>query len=429
MTEPERQAADQNRDGHYRLASGLHLTALRREGRTFAAALTCKGGFRDDPPGENGLNHLIEHLAFKCAGDEAARALSRRGVNVNGWTELERTVFWAAGPESEAETGIAFLLGMLGGKEYSQEMVAAELDVLEQEQLGRTYTRLDYERDLMYGNIVGTRDGWLGAITRCEELRKLPIEKVRRAGAALLAPENAWLTVVSPDPIGHVGAITQGSRAVDRPEPTDEPEAEPPPLPRCVITPLRKAPQTTIVQAFHYRPNGVYKAAPVGVMCDLLGGGTHAELFRALRDSGLAYDQGLTTLYLRDCAVFSVYASVNPKNTERALRAINGVLGLMRTQGFAIDAIEDSRTRMIHGMESLDTEVDQLCGFVAGRAMHRPGRPPGLPSQILAKLREMDPKEVNTTAAKVAREERCLTLVLGNAPWWRRKRIRSAAEQ
>lgn len=407
--------------------SQLRVTAIARPGKTFAAAISCKGGFRQDPDGSSGLHHLIEHMAFKSRDKASMNALSRRGVYVNAWTELERTTFWVSGPVSEAEEGVAFLLSLLNPAMYTRAELDAELHVLEQEQLGRQYTMMDYERDILSGQVAGAPSGWLGAVTVAKDLRKLTAARVHEVGAKVLSPANCWLTLVSPDPVAHLGAARlQGAEAIEQTEPGDIQEQEPPPLPRAVVRRFKKWPQTTLVRTFHVRPPRVYRAGPITLMCDLLGGGPHSELYRAFRETGLAYDQGLAALYLNDCAMFSVHATIDPKNTERAIHALNGVFERTRA-GFAADSVEAARHSMIHSLEQLDSQIDQLCGFVTARTMYYDDRPPLLPFEVTERLRATSTENVNHVAARLTRPERCVTLVIGPVSRWRVKRTAQLA--
>lgn len=403
------------------------MTAIAREGNQFAAALSCAGGFRNDPEDAAGLHHLIEHMAFRLRDSEEMNALSKRGAYVNAWTELERTTFWVSGPISEAKAGIAFLLGLLNPQAYTREQLDAELNVLEQEQLGRQYTLMDFERDTLAGRIAGEPSKWLGSITNVKALRTLTVARVHEAGAKLLAPGNCWMTVVSPDPEAHIGeGVLEGAAAVERAERQSAEEADPPPLPRGMVRRYKKWPQTTIVRTFHVRPPRVYKPAPIALMCDLLGRGTHSEMYRALRESGLSYDQGLNGLYLNDCAMLSVHATIDPKNTERALHALNGVFERTRA-GFSPDAIEAARTSVIHWMEQIDANIDQLCGFVAERTLYNKEGPPYLPAQAIDNVRRTTVEEVNHVAARMTRPERCVTLVIGPVSRWRIKKVAALA--
>ncbi|HEU0168260.1 MAG TPA: insulinase family protein, partial [Chloroflexota bacterium] len=72
--------------------------------KDFSAVIVCVGaGSRHEPPGQNGLAHLLEHAAFLGAGARDYRAIretiDKLGGDVSAETGEEVIVFWGSANE------------------------------------------------------------------------------------------------------------------------------------------------------------------------------------------------------------------------------------------------------------------------------------------------------------------------------------------
>jgi zinc protease len=89
--------------GDARLPSGLHIIVEDdASARVVATALVIGAGAADDPPGQEGLAHLVEHLSFR-SHPEGQPALSSRlalqGIGAwNAVTSMDTTTYFQVGP-------------------------------------------------------------------------------------------------------------------------------------------------------------------------------------------------------------------------------------------------------------------------------------------------------------------------------------------
>jgi zinc protease len=100
------------------LPSGLHLVLDEDPDATAAGVVSViRGGSEEDPPGEEGLAHLVEHLTYRAVDPSAAgeRSLSRwdrltkdATVEMNGHTTPDCLLFYEVGPPAR----LAALLGL-----------------------------------------------------------------------------------------------------------------------------------------------------------------------------------------------------------------------------------------------------------------------------------------------------------------------------
>src|SRR5215468_7872604 len=82
--------------------SGLRIVAeYARGARRAAVVVTIDAGAADDPPGQEGLAHLVEHLAFRSRPDEKhpfTDLLDLAGAGAwNAFTEHDLTTYYSSG--------------------------------------------------------------------------------------------------------------------------------------------------------------------------------------------------------------------------------------------------------------------------------------------------------------------------------------------
>jgi zinc protease len=126
------------------LASGLRVV-IEQEDRAPVAGvvLTVDVGSVDDPPGQHGMAHTLEHLVFR-APDAGGRSLRARLVRLgaasfNGGTGIERTTYWAFGPRQALGELLAAVLERAADplKGVDEALLAKEAAVVAQELRGR----------------------------------------------------------------------------------------------------------------------------------------------------------------------------------------------------------------------------------------------------------------------------------------------------
>jgi zinc protease len=149
--------------------SGLRVLIQEDHGSPLVAVATVvRAGTVTDPPGQEGLAHLIEHLAYRKVDD----GLKRLGATYNATTEPERTTYFA-----------------LAHRDQLAPLIALEGMRLARPLEGVTPEVLDVERDVVR-NEMRQRGGdpyILGKIFRIAFPNGHPMSRVPEPGAAPLA--------------------------------------------------------------------------------------------------------------------------------------------------------------------------------------------------------------------------------------------------
>ncbi|HEY4185095.1 MAG TPA: insulinase family protein [Polyangia bacterium] len=99
------------------LGSGLKLVTVQDDRVPLVSAvLVIDGGATRDPPGKDGLAHLVEHLVFdRRVAEEVTfeNAIRRMGATFGGTTQLDHVQFKLIAPRAQLEVLVGWLTGVL----------------------------------------------------------------------------------------------------------------------------------------------------------------------------------------------------------------------------------------------------------------------------------------------------------------------------
>jgi zinc protease len=206
-------------------------------------------GSVDDPPGKEGLAHLVEHLAFRCrvAGGTVWQRLQADGVLFNAFTTHDATVYFETGKPEQLRSLVTLeiermrdpLAGVTQADiDTEKEVVVSELR--ERDQLfpeGNAMEALEarlYGAGHPYARSVGGTEA---------SVRRITAADVTAFVKRLYRPERAILTLITPRPakdsarlaFDRLGALATGPEGVllvpvmpaTRPVPPTPPDPQP----------------------------------------------------------------------------------------------------------------------------------------------------------------------------------------------------------
>ena len=191
------------------LPNGLRYAVLKNATPSGVTSLRLRigAGSLDELPGQEGLAHFLEHMAFKGSthvqGEEMIHTLERMGLafgaDTNAYTSFDETVYKLDLPQSSAanlSTALMLLREQAGELTLSQSAMDPERGVvLSEERLRDTpgyragKARIDF---MLEGQRAPTR--W--TIGDPQVLRTAPVSRIRDFYAAHYRPELATLVVV-----------------------------------------------------------------------------------------------------------------------------------------------------------------------------------------------------------------------------------------
>ncbi len=312
--------------GTFTLDNGLRVVVIEnRRAPVVVQYVWYRVGSADEPPGQSGAAHLLEHLMFKGSGAEGpggfSRIIDRIGAVDNAFTSNDFTGYFQRVSTRGLETVMRLEADRMRNLSLTDETVRAERGVVEEERLSRTdnapsaQLREQMRRALFLNHPYGRPViGWL------DEIRGLTRERILAFHRRHYAPDNAMLVVagdVTAERVRelaerHYGPIPRGG-AAPRARPKEPPH-------RAARRVILKSPRvrTPSWSRIHLAPSFAADedghAYGLEVLAEVLGGGTTSRLYRSLVverqvavDAGAWYaGDGL------DYGIFGLHAALRP---------------------------------------------------------------------------------------------------------------------
>lgn len=103
----------------FQLKNGLKIIlAESHKAPVISVQMWVRTGSADEPKGDEGISHFIEHLVFKGTNEfgvgEIARTVEGQGGELNAYTSFDQTVFYVTMASSELNTGLRVIREMMG---------------------------------------------------------------------------------------------------------------------------------------------------------------------------------------------------------------------------------------------------------------------------------------------------------------------------
>lgn len=368
-------------------------------------------GARYERPLENGLSHLLEHMAFKGTENRSARDIAEEieavGGYMNAFTSREHTTFLARVLKEDVGLALDVLADILQNSTFKENELDREKEVILQE-IGQTNDTPD---DIIFDNlqevafpeqslgrsILGTTER-VQAFTS-DDLHNY-LQKYYKSGA---------MVVTAAGNVDHDKLVDQVSNLFSQ-------------LPDG---------RTVEFEAGHYEGGshhlkrdleqvhvalglpGVQFDDPhfyaMQVFSTILGGGMSSRLFQEIRENrGLAYNVYSFSSSHVDSGLFGIYAATNARQADEAVQVIADEMKKL------IDDVSEKeldrakaqlKTGLLMSLESTSSRIEQL-----GRQMLIFGRP--LEAQeLIEKVDLVDPAMIRDLGLRLLADPLSLTSV------------------
>ncbi len=398
--------------------------------KTFAAELSFRAGWLEEPAADAGITHLMEHLLFRV-NERRERELSRGGLNLNGATDVERTSFSAGGRSSDLPQAIEFLLSMMARQEILTEHIEQELNVLRHEMALHGETPYDIQRRRIIGGIVGDRRYKRPPKMKFRRLARKSPEDLARFHGRWFGPSNGSLVVVSnsaPEIITELIDSALGAAALARTLEDSTPSPIPP-ISQLVMKPL-EMPATTVMVLYYYRPLNLFPLTAIAMLADALAGGSHSYFFERLRQReqmGYAVNGGFWRLC--DASILAFEAVVGRRHAFSALREMNDIIEDVRERSLSAEEFDFARRRLIGRFDGLEDHPATLVQFLAGESFYASGDEPVTPECYRREINGLTSETFSEISTEIFKPERRVTAILGPLdPFvrWRVRRLEKA---
>jgi zinc protease len=321
-----------------------------------------RNGSADDPVGQSGIAHFLEHLMFKGTNrhpaGEFSQVVSALGGQENAFTSFDYTAYFQRVAREHLKTMMEFEADRMTGLVLDEAVVGPERNVVLEERRMRVETDPAAQLSEAMAAALFVRHpygtpiiGWM------HEIESLDREHALSYYRRFYTPENAILVVagdIGPDEVRRLsedtyGRVTPfGERPIRRrprePEPRAarhieiaDPKVEQPTLQRLYLTPSSRTAQGR-------------DSAALELLAEMLGGGPTSYFYRKLvMERGVAVNAGAWYMGSSiDDTRFSVYAvpaeGVSLADLEEA---VDGALKAIPAAALEADAVERAKTRLV----------------------------------------------------------------------------------
>jgi len=394
------------------LPSGLRVATLRMPHvETASLAIVAGAGSRDEGPGEHGLAHFLEHMAFKGTRRRSAKAIAEEieavGGDINAATSTETTAYTARLLARDVPLGLDVLSDIITDSVFDRAEIRREKGVILQEIAAVDDTPDDLVFDMFSETafdgqpiglpILGTRktvralDAGLlrGFLTREYSAGRVV---VAAAGAVrhdeIVREAEARLTALGADSPGPrpAAAYMGGERRAGR-------RLEQAHVVLGFAAPSHNDPDFYAAQAF----------------ANIMGGGMSSRLFQEVREKrGLAYSVYSFVWGYSDAGVFGVYYGCAGKTSGEAMDvSIDCLVGGLDDIGDAEIARAKAQLKvsLLMALESSGARADQMARHLLAYGRVVP------PAEIIARIDAITAADIRRVGALILSSPPTLTAI------------------
>lgn len=302
------------------LKSGLRVASEYLPGaESVAVAVSCGVGARYESEKENGISHLLEHMAFKGTTTRSARDIAEAfdmvGGQTNAYTSMEMTVYYAKVLKNDTRLAVDILSDILKNSVLSEEELEREKDVVIQE-IAMHYDSpddliVDYFDETAFpnqplGRSILSSEERVSSYTRSDLVRYMN-DHYRAPRMVLSAAGH----------IKHEELLALANEYFDLPVQTPGPHFEIARYSGGDVRVVRDLEQLHLVLGLPSAPIHSPDYYALQLYVGILGGGMASRLFQEVREKrGLAYTVYANGSGYEDCGIASVYCAAAPEKAK-----------------------------------------------------------------------------------------------------------------
>tara|TARA_B100001123_G_scaffold360620_1_gene416715 strand:+ start:1346 stop:2590 length:1245 start_codon:yes stop_codon:yes gene_type:complete len=329
---------------------GLRIATLALpHAESVSIAITVDVGARWEEPGQHGISHLLEHMAFKGTATHSAQAIAEAfdaiGAHFNAYTSHEHTVYHVKLLKEDWPLAVELLSDILQHSLYAEDELEREQHVILQELAMVNDTPDEVVFDLFQQGAFGTEQ----ALGRTIIGSKRTILGQRRQDILDWVEQHYQprrMVITAAGAVTHeafVEALTSQLKLPDTTAPT---------MPLARYTGGKELREDDFeqlhlmlgVEGVVLEDEDFYT---MQCLTSLLGGGTSSRLFQEVREKrGLAYSIHAMAASYIDTGVFMVSAATAPEDVETLIPVILQELQQVR-EGVSADELARAKRQHI----------------------------------------------------------------------------------
>ncbi len=388
-----------------RLSNGL-LVAMDHVPSVDSCALGIwvHAGTRDEPRGQAGVAHLVEHTSFRRTRSRTNHRIARDfedvGAYANAYTTKEETCFYVRTLTDHAHRVLPTLVDVVLEPMFLERDVEKERSIIIEEIRSYEDEAEEYVLDLAEQQLFGNHPIGLPIVGTVSSVQRITAEHVRsfhadryHAGSIIVTVsgnlDRDWLI----NELEHLFQAVPSKRR-------KQPRRLPSPLPASEKRLQRPIQQAHVV--WHVRTPGHHSEhrAALNLLNVILGDGMSSRLHVRLRESsGLAYNITSQLQLFTDVGMFAVYAGTDARREARVAMLIERELRALAREGVKPSELsrakEQARASRIMSLESLSSRMGML-----GKGLLDDGEPEN-PYRAIEEMQAVTKEQLDALATSV----------------------------
>ena len=337
--------------------------------RSVSMGVWVKAGSILEREHENGLSHLIEHMAFKGTGRRSAKQIAQEmdavGGYLNAATSKLCTCYYAKVIDENLPLAADILSDIVRFPALDPKELDKERNVVLEEISMTDDSPEDVAYDLIASAMFGKQPLGQTILGPRELIASYTREDILAFRARHYSPMNTCVAIAGNfdlnqvkdlmaqrfgDWTGGAGEIFPVNAVNQRPQ---------------TLTADKDTEQAHICLGYRGKPLGDADAYPMAVFNSILGGGMSSRLFQRIREeSAMAYSVYSAPSAYPHCGDFTIYAAVSPRNVKTVLAQIDEETSLLVREGATQEEFDMAKAQLkggfILGQESAYNRMNSM---------------------------------------------------------------------
>ena len=384
------------------LENGLRIISESTDTlETTSVGVWVNAGSRHETKDNNGISHLLEHMAFKGTNTRTARDIAEEienvGGHLNAYTSKEQTAYYAKVLRQDLPLATKILSDILENPTFSEDELAKEKEVVIQE-MGQTRDTPD---DIIFDQFqeLAYPDQPIGRpiLGTAENVRAFSPKSLSDYMANQYTPDR--MVVSAAGNLRHEDLVNLMADFFRTKKPLTDPHLDQAEYVGGFVQEQRDLDQMHIVLGFDGLAYDNEDYYALQVFSVLFGGGMSSRLFQKIREEkGLAYSVYSFTTSYADGGLFGIYAGTSQEATTELVETVCQELKEV-TEHITNAETSRARAQLKSGLLMSLESTSSRCGQLARQVLLF-GRPLSH-QEIIEKIDAIDAEQLKQVIQKI----------------------------